>query len=245
MKRFLTLFILFCSISSFSQDYFKNGYGETRHSIGLFVSPIEFVYWNKMPYSELWSNGPQRLYIQPFYPIGINYQYEINYLFKLNVSGYLNKESFLYNENIDNTHLYIDYKVTYLKIPLGIRFYPGHFAKEDAIGGFFLQANGNLDVVTSENIYTSSSGFADPRFPGPPGVNPTSPQTISEAHSNQLRLHKICPSICIGHEIVLERMSFYYGARLEMQAVHQNKNIQEDYKNRSFSLINIGLNYRF
>ena len=171
---------------------------------------------------------------------------KLNYIIKFHLSGYYSKEFFTYNEQgLGNKNISIDYNVQYIKVPLGFRIYLSHLIHKDAIGGFFIQPSLNFDIVVKEDTKRITSDFHDPRFGTPPGGWPARTLTIEETHSGQFRFHRICPSVSIGQEIVLDNLSFFYFAALEMQAIHQNKNIQEDFKNRNFSLINIGLSYRF
>lgn len=246
MKRILVLFFVFNSIYLFSQDYVSEKLKEKKHSIGVSVSPVEVVIWKRMPFNELWSNGPKLYYVNKFSPIGIAYQFKLNRLIKLNVGSYYSREYFLYNEQgLGNKNISIDYNVQYLKVPLGIQLYLSHLMHEDAIGGFFIQPGVNFDFAIKEDTERITSDFHDPRYGTPPGGWPATSWVITESHSSEWKFHRISPSIFIGHEIVFDNLSFFYGARLEMQAIYQNRNIQEYYKNRNFSLINIGANYRF
>ena len=244
MNHLFTIFFIFNCAFSFSQDSIKKK--EKKNSIGVFASPAEFTFWTyNMSANQEWSSDPKRLNASPFKPLGLAYQYKLNYLLKLQCEVAYDKEQFLYSAIVGEENMYINYNVEYLKVPIGIRFYPSHIYNEEAFGGFFLQLSGSFDFVTKEDIQKETSLFVDPRFPQPPGGIPASPVTTTETHSNQLRLHKICPALSLGYEIARNNFSFFYEGRLEMQSVYQNRNIQEYFRNRNFSLLILGFSYRF
>lgn len=235
MKSLLTTLLAFNFIFSFSQNNTEEK--EKKHSVGVFISPGEITYWYYK--YTLYSSSPKRLNITPFSPSGVSYRYRLNYLLSFQCAAAYSQEHYLFNDRTEEKgYLYIDYKVSYLNIPLGIRLYLGNLFKDKVIGGFVLQLTGNFDFITKEDIYTRSFPF----FENPP--NPL-PVTINETHSNQFKFNRICPSLSIGHEVVGDNFSFFYGGGLEIPAIYQKKNTQEYFKNIKFSLINMGMNYRF
>ncbi|HEY0029472.1 MAG TPA: hypothetical protein VGC65_01845 [Bacteroidia bacterium] len=210
------------------------------------VSLFEVDIWRDLPYSDLWSNGIQRIQTNRFFPFGIGYQLKLGNFIKIHLGAIYSKEIIKGDcRGCGNIDLALDYNVQYLKIPVGVRLYLSHFMHDEAEGGFFIQPGVNFDIAVKEDIIKITNPFYDPRFGTPPGGWPPSVYTVTETHSKEWRFHKICPSVFIGHEIVFDNISFFYGGRLETLSLHQNNILQENYENRNFSLINIGMNYRF
>lgn len=242
MKRFLTLFILFCSISSFSQKTSEEK--PKKHTLGFFASPFAYTAWHTgykiIPDQQ---KSGYRLTFTFFSPTGISYQYAIHRSVKILIGLFGTYENVLFvnlNTNTQNLYKRIDYKVNYLNIPINIKFFPSHISNSEELGGFFIQAGANFDFITQERIssfsyyqYSPSSGggsYAD--------NNKTS-------NSVGLKFNRICPTIAIGHEIVGDNITFFYGGNFQFQSVYQRNNTLEYFKNFKLSLINIGLNYRF
>ena len=244
MKRLpLIIFTLYCFHTLAQQS----DASAKRNTFGYFFSPGAITGWtyDNLSINSTYSKTPNRVnYTPPGY--GLSYNCRLNYLFTFHGAIYTGKEHFKFDAITNQRgNLYIDYKVAYLRLPVGLRLYLTHGGDDNRpLGGCYIQATGNFDYISQEDIYTKSSEFIDPASPPPAGyVSP--PPVVTETHSSKLRFNRICPAISIGQEIVGNRTSFFYGGEYEFESVYQERNTQEYFRNWKFYFFNVGFGYRF
>lgn len=245
MRRILVLIFIFSSILSFSQDPIQEK--KKKHSIGIFVSPIAFTAWYtdyNVIYDEQ-KSGYRRRYTL-YSPSGIAYQYELSNAAKIQIglSSTFENQLFYNLHSSDNLIKIVDYKVHYLNIPLNVRLFPSHFGISEVLGGFFIQIGMNLDIITNEHIISSKHSPIDLHHSIPAGyVDPN--YKLEESSSAKIKFNRICPTLALGQEVVGDKITFFYGGNLQFRSIYQMHNTLEYFKNIKFSLINIGLSYRF
>jgi hypothetical protein len=240
MRKLLLLFLLFSTAFSFSQEE-----KEKKHSVGVFLSPVELTFWGGLPYND--AGHAKRLYGNPAAPIGIIYGYKITNYVSVSAGLTYDTEYFSYNF-LHTSHIQksIDYRMSYIRVPLSARVFTSNFLDENKKSGFFLELQAIVDFVEKEDVWVQTSTFYyDHHFSAPPGGYSIPPPTTTETHSGQIKFNRICPLLFIGKEFEWEQMNFYFGVKLEFPAVYQSGNTQEIYRNVKLSPMNIGLSYRF
>lgn len=248
MKRFLTIILVFSSISSFSQEHTPEK--EKKHSVGFSLCHFEFTLWhlsNAYPYWYEDEKSFGTIFLTISTPITINYQFDVRHYIKLQTGiGYtFEKRKFEYGGgNFGSFSTETDYEMKYLEVPVNLRFLPFNTFQKDVIGGLFIQGGINFDFRLMESINKYSYTKRDQHFPPPPGyVDPNYKR--DEYHSNKIELKKIYPTVGFGHEVVCDRFLFFYGGTLKFESFYHKRTALFSAENVKLSFINGGINYRF
>jgi hypothetical protein len=242
MKHLLLIFLSFFAIPAFSQETAPD---ETKnHTIGIFLSPGEFIFWGGVPTGSIFAD---RVAVLPASPSGLEYGYNVSNFFNLRAGITYSYErchfSMLYDDRVKEQ---LDNRISYVRVPLCARIYTSNFLDADREGGFFLEFQGIMDFIMREDAVKKTVPYViDHHYPAPPGGYGTVPVTTTETHSRRVRFNRICPQLFIGKEFIWEEMTFYFGVKIEFPSVLQEYNTQEIYKNAKISPMNMGLSYRF
>ncbi len=243
MKQLLILICTVGTLTGFSQNTDTGNLSYRRNSIGVTGTVVDVYYWIPgVDANTEWSDGPKTYKVKAGLPAGITYQYRLFYAFTLQTGIQYAKENYEINNvyTFDRGILNVNYAISYLKIPINIRFYPNHLDTKRR-GGFFLQLGASVDFITKADVKSTSTYTGDPHFNYPSSTYVT---TRNELHSRKLQYNKVTPMFMIGNEIGENRFSFFYAGALQSPGIDQFHNTQEFFMNIQASLV-VGFNYRF